>query len=186
MLHELARRGWVTVTVNYGLGPRTRWPGQVVDCKRALAWVRRHIAERLARVATDVRMPDEPIVRRVGSIAHLFTPVSGTLKPGLGLWDAAMALHPTPAVAGSPTDAALRFLGREEPLTRGWYAGGVGWGDAHGNGWLGVGLRSMLWEPGRATVFSGCGIVSGSDPEAEWRESTWKLRPMLEVLGAAE
>lgn len=44
MLHELARRGWVTVTVNYGLGPRTRWPGQVVDCKRALAWVKANIA----------------------------------------------------------------------------------------------------------------------------------------------
>lgn len=45
MLFELARRGWVAVTINYGLGPRTRWPGQVVDCKRALAWVKEHIAE---------------------------------------------------------------------------------------------------------------------------------------------
>ncbi len=45
MLYELARRGWVTVSVNYGLGPRTRWPGQVVDCKRALAWVKAHVAE---------------------------------------------------------------------------------------------------------------------------------------------
>jgi acetyl esterase/lipase len=40
MLHELARRGWVTVTVNYGLGPRQRWPAQVVDAKRAVAWVK--------------------------------------------------------------------------------------------------------------------------------------------------
>lgn len=45
MLHELARRGWVTVSVNYGLGPRTRWPGHVVDCKRALAWVKANIAD---------------------------------------------------------------------------------------------------------------------------------------------
>jgi len=45
MLHELARRGWVTVTANYGLGPRARWPAQVVDAKRALAWVKGHIAE---------------------------------------------------------------------------------------------------------------------------------------------
>ena len=45
MLYELARRGWVTVTVNYGLGPRTRWPGQVVDCTMALAWVKAHIAD---------------------------------------------------------------------------------------------------------------------------------------------
>jgi len=45
MMHELARRGWVCVTVNYRLSPRATWPAHVVDCKRALAWVREHIAE---------------------------------------------------------------------------------------------------------------------------------------------
>jgi acetyl esterase/lipase len=45
MLHELARRGWVTVTVNYRLSPRATWPDHVVDCKRALVWVREHIGE---------------------------------------------------------------------------------------------------------------------------------------------
>lgn len=45
MLHELARRGWVTVTINYGLSPKATWPEHVVDCKRAVAWVRRHIAD---------------------------------------------------------------------------------------------------------------------------------------------
>jgi len=45
LLHELARRGWVTVTINYRLSPRATWPDHIVDCKRALAWVRQHIAE---------------------------------------------------------------------------------------------------------------------------------------------
>jgi acetyl esterase/lipase len=45
LLHELARRGWVTVTINYRLSPRATWPDHLVDCKRALAWVRAHIAE---------------------------------------------------------------------------------------------------------------------------------------------
>jgi acetyl esterase/lipase len=45
LLHELARRGWVTVTINYRLSPRATWPDHLVDCKRALAWVREHIAE---------------------------------------------------------------------------------------------------------------------------------------------
>jgi acetyl esterase/lipase len=45
LLLELARRGWVTVTINYGLSPRATWPDHLVDCKRALAWVREHIAE---------------------------------------------------------------------------------------------------------------------------------------------
>jgi acetyl esterase/lipase len=45
LLHELARRGWVTVTINYRLSPRATWPDHLVDCKQALAWVREHIAD---------------------------------------------------------------------------------------------------------------------------------------------
>ena len=33
------------VTINYRLSPKATWPDQIVDCKRAIAWVRRHIAE---------------------------------------------------------------------------------------------------------------------------------------------
>ncbi|MBO0850116.1 MAG: alpha/beta hydrolase, partial [Pseudonocardia sp.] len=40
----LAERGWVCVTVNYRLAPAQRWPAMIVDVKRAIAWVREHIA----------------------------------------------------------------------------------------------------------------------------------------------
>ena len=45
MMHELVRRGWVCVAINYRLSPRATWPAHIVDCKRAVAWVREHIAE---------------------------------------------------------------------------------------------------------------------------------------------
>jgi acetyl esterase/lipase len=45
MMHELVQRGWVCVAVNYRLSPRATWPAHIVDCKRAVAWVREHIAE---------------------------------------------------------------------------------------------------------------------------------------------
>jgi len=44
LLAHLVGAGWVCVTVNYRLGPRERWPAQIVDVKRALAWVHEHIA----------------------------------------------------------------------------------------------------------------------------------------------
>ena len=43
LLFELARRGWVCVTINYRLSPRATWPDHIVDCKRAVAWTREHI-----------------------------------------------------------------------------------------------------------------------------------------------
>ena len=45
MMHELVQRGWVCVAINYRLSPRATWPAHIVDCKRAVAWVREHIAE---------------------------------------------------------------------------------------------------------------------------------------------
>jgi len=44
LIHHLAARGWVVVTPNYRLSPRARFPDPLVDCKRALAWVRRNIS----------------------------------------------------------------------------------------------------------------------------------------------
>ncbi|MGO8873151.1 MAG: alpha/beta hydrolase fold domain-containing protein [Acidimicrobiales bacterium] len=45
MMHELVQRGWLCVAINYRLSPRATWPAHIVDCKRAVAWVREHIAE---------------------------------------------------------------------------------------------------------------------------------------------
>lgn len=45
LLSHLAERGWVCVALNYRLGPRSTWPDMIVDVKRAMAWVKRHIAE---------------------------------------------------------------------------------------------------------------------------------------------
>ena len=45
MMHELVQRGWVCVAINYRLSPKATWPDHIVDCKRAVAWVREHIAE---------------------------------------------------------------------------------------------------------------------------------------------
>jgi acetyl esterase/lipase len=45
LMTELATRGWVCVAINYRLSPRATWPEHVIDCKRALAWIRDHIHE---------------------------------------------------------------------------------------------------------------------------------------------
>ena len=45
MMHEMVQRGWVCAAINYRLSPRATWPAHIVDCKRAVAWVRQHIAE---------------------------------------------------------------------------------------------------------------------------------------------
>jgi len=45
LLHELASAGWIGVSVEYRLSPRATFPDHLHDVKRALAWVKQHIAE---------------------------------------------------------------------------------------------------------------------------------------------
>ena len=45
LMSHLAELGWVCVAINYRLSPRSTWPDQIVDVKRAIAWTKEHIAE---------------------------------------------------------------------------------------------------------------------------------------------
>jgi acetyl esterase/lipase len=45
LMSHLAERGWVCVSINYRLSPRSTWPDHIVDVKRAIAWTKAHIAE---------------------------------------------------------------------------------------------------------------------------------------------
>ena len=45
LMTYLAERGWVCFAINYQLGPKVRFPEFLIDCKRALAWVKEHAHE---------------------------------------------------------------------------------------------------------------------------------------------
>ena len=45
LMQHMAAKGWVCVAINYRLAPRDPFPAQIIDVKRALAWIREHIEE---------------------------------------------------------------------------------------------------------------------------------------------
>jgi isochorismate synthase len=130
---------------------------------------------------TSVRGPD---VARLATMSHLATTIVGTVEPrsASSALELALQLHPTPAVAGTPRDAALAMLDALEGFDRGRYAGPVGWVDAHGGGEWAVALRCAEVDGTTARLIAGAGVVAGSDPDAEWAETQAKLEPMLRVL----
>jgi menaquinone-specific isochorismate synthase len=141
------------------------------------------IVEALEPWCAHLDAPDTPEVDTFADVAHLATPVYGTLRdPAPDALTLVRALHPTPAVGGTPTDAALEVITRLETDPRGAYAGPVGWIDARGDGEWAVALRGAAVNGRRARLHAGAGIVPGSDPEAEWIETQAKLEPMLRAL----
>ena len=142
----------------------------------------RGVLESLAPHATGV-MHTEPFALQLPNLWHLATDVRGALFDGRSALDLVAALHPTAAVAGAPTDAALDLIARLEPRDRGRYAGPVGWVDAAGDGEWAIALRcAAIDEDGVVTAWAGAGIVAGSDPEKELAETDLKFRPVLDAL----
>jgi menaquinone-specific isochorismate synthase len=106
----------------------------------------------------------------------------GALPAGVRLLDLLAVLHPTPAVGGTPREAAVARIRELEGFPRGLYAGALGWINARGGGEFFVGLRSALIEGGHARVYAGAGIVAGSEPEREFAETELKFQALLAAL----
>lgn len=143
------------------------------------------IGRRLRPWCDELWVAPRPGLRRAGQLVHLKTPIRGRLASPRHLLELAERLHPTPAVGGLPTSEAVEWIRRHESEDRGWYAGGVGWFDAAGDGELAVALRCGLLRQGRAHLFAGAGIVAGSDPREELRETELKARTLLDALVGA-
>ena len=125
-----------------------------------------------------------PFTLKLPNLWHLASDVEGSLTDGSTSLDLISALHPTAAVAGTPTTAALAIIDELEPFDRGRYAGPVGWVDAAGDGEWAVALRcAHVSSTGRITAYAGAGIVEGSEPVRELAETKMKFRPVVEAFG---
>jgi menaquinone-specific isochorismate synthase len=144
------------------------------------------VAAVLAAHCDRLDVPDQPAVLRLRNVQHLATDVTGHLADGSGVLDLAGALHPTAAVCGTPTAVAMRVIRELEGMDRGRYAGPVGWIGADGDGEFGIALRCAEVDGARLRLFAGCGIVAGSDPDAELAEAQAKLVPVRDALETAD
>lgn len=141
----------------------------------------RHLRTKLEGYCPSLDWRQTPTIRRLPHLLHLETPFHGKLRADSHVLELVDALHPTPAVAGSPTRDAVDWINRLEGSDRGWYAGPIGWIDAAGDGDLWVALRSALLRGDTLSLWAGAGIVADSDVEAEVLETETKLETMLEV-----
>jgi isochorismate synthase len=139
-------------------------------------------------LCADLQVAATPQLHATDVLWHLGTPISGRLREtSTTAIDLALALHPTPAVGGVPTDAAAALIAELEG-DRGFYAGAVGWCDASGDGRFVVSIRCAQLSADRRTALahSGGGIVAESDPDDEVDETTTKLTTIMTGLGATQ
>jgi len=154
--------------------------------RREHALVVEGICAALAPHCEAMEVPEVPRVRTLPWLHHLWSPVRARLRSEAPahVLDLVTALHPTPALGGSPRDLALDWIQRHEHHPRGWYAAPVGWCDAAGDGEFFVAIRAAVLRGDRAWAWAGAGLVPGSDPASEWNETEAKLSAVCAALGA--
>lgn len=149
--------------------------------RREHAFVADAIRQRLEALCTTVEQDRSASEMRLARGRHLRSQFQGRLHNGVSTLDVVRRLHPTPAIGGVPTEAAVRAIRDQEPFVRGWYAGPVGWiGPDEAE--FAVAIRSGLVRDNTLALYSGAGIVEGSEPEAEWDEIEQKIGDFAAVL----
>lgn len=141
------------------------------------------IRARLQPITRELTIPAVPTLKTTPQLWHLGTDISGRLAEGLTSLDGARAIHPTPAICGTPTDLTLEVIRELEPFDRGYFGGLIGYMDADGYGEWYLTLRCARVQEKRAVLFAGAGIVKDSTPAGEHRETEAKLGSFARALG---
>ena len=140
------------------------------------------LVQALEPLCEEVTVDAEPFSIKLPNLWHLASDVSAVLKADSSSLQVVSALHPSAAVAGTPKDKALELIQGIEGIDRGRYAGPVGWLGADGDGVWAIALRGAQLTEEKLTAFAGCGIVAGSDPQAELDEAILKFKPIVDAL----
>ncbi len=183
----IARRGRhiETEALAGSIGPGDRHAEQLMASakdRHEHALVVGEIVRRLEPLCEELSLPAAPGIRELRDVLHLRTPITGTLAAPCHVLELVEALHPTPAVGGLPSAAAMRWISEHESPARGWYASPVGWFDASGDGEFAVALRSCVLNGSTAHLYAGAGIVGDSDPRLEYHETELKRQALLTAL----
>lgn len=189
--------GQVSARVLAGTAGRGTDPGVDQAIAAALAASAKNLEEHsyavdslvnsLAPFCAQIDSDPKPFSLALPNVWHLASDVHGVLKSDVNALDLAAALHPTAAVAGTPTNLAQSLIEQLEGFDRGRYAGPVGWIGADGDGEWAIALRGGQWQQidestYEVRAYAGCGIVGESDPEAELAETELKLAPVRGAL----
>ena len=183
---------WIEVDALAGSAPRGKNEIEDLEMENFLLNSEKNLFEQravvnfihnlLSKFTDEIIFEEKPIIRKLPNIQHLWTVIKAKLNNNFKVFDLLMKIHPTPAICGAPWKVAKDFILENEPHDRGFYSGNIGWFNFNGEGEFAVGIRSAIIKGNEIFVYAGCGIVEGSEANAEFEESEIKLKPILSLF----
>jgi menaquinone-specific isochorismate synthase len=149
--------------------------------KREFRLVEKSIRQALLPLTQSPLSFSPPSLRTTSGLQHLYSHLETTLPPHITDQNLLDQLHPTAALLGYPKSQAWNHLQSLEPFDRGLYGAPLGRITENSSDWV-VGIRSCLLFESTIRLYSGAGLVKGSDPMIEWEELDHKLHLWKELL----
>ncbi|MCO4819545.1 MAG: isochorismate synthase [Bacteroidetes bacterium] len=166
--------------------------GTRLSTNKNKAWGEKEIQEQsivatyLTNTFKDLKFKDVSLgasfTKTVGHIQHICNTVTAKNPYDLDLLGLLTALHPTPALAGFPKNAAKSFIAQTEQFSRNLYGGFIGYKDETGMEYF-VNIRCARLFNDSAQLYAGAGINRDSNPQSEWEETNNKLEVIRSILG---
>ena len=124
-------------------------------------------------------------VEKFSHVLHIVSQVEGKLRAKLSGLDVFRATFPAGTMTGAPKVRAMEIIDELEPVSRGPYAGAVGYIAAGGKRMdLAITIRTCVIADGKASVQAGAGIVADSIGEREWDETCGKAEALLATIAS--
>jgi anthranilate synthase component 1 len=139
---------------------------------------------RVAETGT-VTVTDQFFIERYSHVMHLVSNVEGKIRSGFDAVDALVAGFPAGTLSGAPKVRAMEIIDELEKERRGVYAGAVGYFAANGTMDTCIVLRTAIVKDGVMYVQAGGGVVSDSNPEAEFQETVNKAKALMAAADEA-
>ncbi len=133
-----------------------------------------------------VKVTESFVVERYSQVMHIVSNVEGRAHPDIDAVDALLAALPAGTLSGAPKVRAMEIIDELETEKRGvGYGGGVGYISAGGEADICIVLRTAMFADGQIFVQAGAGVVTDSDPAAEYAETEAKARAPMRAAADA-
>jgi anthranilate synthase component 1 len=125
-------------------------------------------------------------IEKYSHVLHIVSQVEGDVSGSVGAMDVFRATFPAGTMTGAPKVRAMEIVDELEPVSRGAYAGAIGYIAGGGRRMdLAITIRTCVIADGRASVQAGAGIVADSVGQTEWEETESKARAVLSAIAYA-
>lgn len=132
----------------------------------------------------SVRVPELFALESYPNVHHMVSSVTGELAEGKDCLDLLAGSFPGGSITGAPKIRAMQIIDEVEPSQRALYCGSLLYIDGRGHMDSSIAIRSLLIKESQASCWGGGAIVADSQWEAEYQESIFKVKVLLDTLQA--